>query len=312
MSTIKSDMDTQTAAAFLQAYWGEPAQNMEAIEQGEVNRAYFFRLREQDYVVRFNARLDGFQKERYLADTFASEDMPIPEIIEIGPISGIYFAISKRAAGTTLIHYDTKQLTLIQAMLIKLFASMNKLEVENTHGLGWVLPSGDGSGLSWLEHVESFFDETRPGFWHGWHNLFEGSFLDKGLFNTLYAKMMKLAVYSQTERYLVHGDFHMGNLIADGTRLTGIIDWELAMYGDYMFDLATFHLWSPHVKLPELYYKHCQFEGREIRHFEERLLSALLIKGLDSLRFYAKTNDEQAYVHVRDDLLRRIAGNTTI
>jgi hygromycin-B 4-O-kinase len=311
MSTIKSEMDNQSAAAFLQAYWGETVEELEAIEQGEVNRAYFFQFRKQDYVVRFNAQLDGFQKELYLSNNFSSEDLPIPTIIEIGPISGMYFAISKRAAGTTLSHYDTNQLPLLQAMLIKLFTDMNKLEVGDTQGFGWVLPSGDGSHTSWQGHLESSFDETEPGFWHGWHGLFDGSFLDKGLFDTLYAKMMKLAAYSQTERYLVHGDFHTGNLIADGSRLTGVIDWELAMYGDYMFDLATFHLWSPHVKLPELYYKHCQSEGREIWHFEERLLSSLLCKGLDALRFYAKTHNEQAYVHVRDDLLRRIAGDTT-
>ncbi|MBW7458920.1 phosphotransferase family protein [Paenibacillus sepulcri] len=309
MSDIKSDMDGQSAAAFLQDYWGEPVSGLEAIEQGEVNRAYFFRFREQDYVVRFNAQESGFQKERYLSDHFGSDELPIPAIIEIGPVNGMYFAISKRAAGKTLVQYDADQLPLLQSVLIKLFAGINKLNVGETQGFGWILPSGNGSQASWQAHLESSFDEKEPGFWQGWHGLFEGSFLDKGLFDALYGKMMRLAAYSQEERYLVHGDFHTGNLIADGPRLTGVIDWEMAMYGDYMFDLSTFDLWSPHVRLPELYYKHCQAEGREIRHFEERFLSALLCKGLDALRFYARTNDEHAYVYVRDDLLRRIAGN---
>lgn len=37
---------------------------------------------------------------------------------------------------------------------------------------------------------------------------------------------------------LVHGDFHMRNLLVDGDRLTGIVDWEVARISDPLFDLA--------------------------------------------------------------------------
>ena len=36
----------------------------------------------------------------------------------------------------------------------------------------------------------------------------------------------------------VHGDFRMGNLLVDGTRLTGVLDWELAHGGDQLGDLG--------------------------------------------------------------------------
>src|SRR4051794_37588515 len=36
----------------------------------------------------------------------------------------------------------------------------------------------------------------------------------------------------------VHGDFRMGNLLVDGRRLTGVLDWELAHAGDQLSDLG--------------------------------------------------------------------------
>ena len=37
---------------------------------------------------------------------------------------------------------------------------------------------------------------------------------------------------------LLHGDFRIGNLMTDGGRLTGVLDWEIAHRGDYHEDLA--------------------------------------------------------------------------
>lgn len=37
---------------------------------------------------------------------------------------------------------------------------------------------------------------------------------------------------------LVHGDLRIGNVMADGGRLTGVLDWELAHLGDFHEDLA--------------------------------------------------------------------------
>jgi aminoglycoside phosphotransferase (APT) family kinase protein len=43
---------------------------------------------------------------------------------------------------------------------------------------------------------------------------------------------------SQVETVLNHGDYRMGNLLVDSARLTGVLDWELAHFGDRHEDLA--------------------------------------------------------------------------
>ncbi len=37
---------------------------------------------------------------------------------------------------------------------------------------------------------------------------------------------------------LVHGDYRLGNILVDNSRLTGVLDWELAHFGDFHEDLA--------------------------------------------------------------------------
>jgi aminoglycoside phosphotransferase (APT) family kinase protein len=46
---------------------------------------------------------------------------------------------------------------------------------------------------------------------------------------------------------LVHGDYRMGNLIVDGDRIAGVLDWEMAAPGDPLADLAWcfIPLWEP-------------------------------------------------------------------
>jgi len=40
------------------------------------------------------------------------------------------------------------------------------------------------------------------------------------------------------DRVLVHGDYRLGNMMYDESGLTGVIDWELAHFGDPMEDLG--------------------------------------------------------------------------
>ena len=43
---------------------------------------------------------------------------------------------------------------------------------------------------------------------------------------------------SSVEPVLIHGDYRMGNLLAEPGKLTGVLDWELAHFGDRHEDLA--------------------------------------------------------------------------
>lgn len=43
---------------------------------------------------------------------------------------------------------------------------------------------------------------------------------------------------------VVHSDFHHRNFLAEGDRVTGVFDWEIASPGDWRFDAVTLAFWA--------------------------------------------------------------------
>ncbi|WP_309122593.1 aminoglycoside phosphotransferase family protein [Paenibacillus sp.] len=111
--------------------------------------------------------------------------------------------------------------------------------------------------------------------------MFDQGILGRNVFDAVYAAIRELLPYAPKDKYLVHGDFHFWNMLSDGSTVTGIVDWETAMYGDFMFDVAVLHLWHPQARFPERVREAWEAEGDAIPRFDERLLRYRLIKGLD-------------------------------
>ena len=71
---------------------------------------------------------------------------------------------------------------------------------------------------------------------------------------------------------LVHGDLIIHNLLTDGKKLTGVLDWELSLYGDPDYDICRL-----------LYYHECAMAYKEQRrdpsyeaHYMNTLITAIL------------------------------------
>lgn len=299
MSRIKPDMDASAVERFLREYGKRDISGVQPIEQGELSRAYYFQSNSEDYVIRFKKERDGFERERLLYKMFPSQDMPMPRIADIGSWEDIYYCISLRAPGKTLVSMPLEQIQAVLPDLLDKFVRIARLDLQHTDGYGSLNASGQGTCGSWAEFLQLFFDESQIGFWHGWRHLFEGGMLERDVFDGWYDLMMELAAFVPKERHLVHGDFHLGNMISDGRRVTGIVDWEMAMYGDFLFDVATIDMWTPELQFPRLFLEYAVNRGIKIDHFEERLLCAYLCKGIDGLRFYAKKDDRGAYEYMK-------------
>lgn len=304
MNSFKPNMDLGTAKEILQNILDSPVSTIYPIIHGEISKVFSFCHLGKEFVVHFNNVGEGFQKEKYVYETFASQGLPIPRIIQIGKVNQLFFSIAEKAPGRTIISYHEKDIKPILPDIVKQFIKINQVELGESYGYGWIQPSGNGIYDNWSDFITSCFQEEQTGFWHDWYKLFEQSFLEYDVFHYLYTHMMSLVNYSPKTRYLLHGDFHLGNMLTNGYTVTGIVDWEMAMYGDFMFDLAAQHIWTPHLDLPQMVRSAFDKEGHTIINFDERLLCALLFKGLDGLRFYAKKGDENAYNSVKSELLK--------
>jgi aminoglycoside phosphotransferase (APT) family kinase protein len=79
------------------------------------------------------------------------------------------------------------------------------------------------------------------------------SFLERDVFDLIYGHMTRLLDNCPEERYLVHGGYGFSNVIAHEGKITAIVDWMHAMYGDFVYDIAWLNFWSPEVNYSELF-----------------------------------------------------------
>ncbi len=95
------------------------------------------------------------------------------------------------------------------------------------------------------------------------------------------------------ERHLIHSDLLNYNvLVADG-RISAVIDWGCAMYGDFLYDLAWFEFWAPWyaawrgIDFRREAARHYASIGLDVPRFEERLTGCQIHIGLAAQAYNA-------------------------
>ncbi len=311
MKSFKLDMDVNQAEEILKEVFDESVTQVFSIEMGQLSKVFSFMAKDKCYVVHFRDNEESFIKADYMHRTYGDR-LPIPQVVKTGKIDEICFIISDKIKGKAISSYSASDQSIIINDVAKHFTNMSQIKIESSKGFGLISPDGRASHKSWGEVLAEFFREDQDGFYKDWTKLYKQSFLEKSLFQEGYSAMMALSKYSPCTPCLVHGDFHLWNLLSDGNRVTGIVDWELAMYGDFMFDLGVFHLWTPHLDFPRKVRDLWQESGSDIMHFEERLRCHMLFKAIDGLRFYAKQEAKPSYDFIREKVMALLNGNMSV
>jgi hygromycin-B 4-O-kinase len=107
--------------------------------------------------------------------------------------------------------------------------------------------------------------------------------------------MQQLTEHCAEERYLVHGDYGYGNVLAEGGRVTAVLDWMGARYGDFLYDVAWLDFWSPVDGWRERIEQHYRRTGQDVPHYRERVLCYEFYIAMDALKFYAKVGAKPSY-----------------
>lgn len=114
---------------------------------------------------------------------------------------------------------------------------LNKLHEFKVAGAGEIDENGRGMTESWPEHVRNwirYIEEELA------NNPDAGKFIPQGLVETTLRQLRKFSWLPANEHSLLHGDPTLYNTLVkeDGTLV--ILDWDNALAGDPMFDLAYF------------------------------------------------------------------------
>jgi hygromycin-B 4-O-kinase len=234
----------EDAERFLITRFGRDVRKVSRLGEGEWSRAFAFRQSDDDFVIRFSALDEDFQKDR-LAMCFRSPDLPIPAIIEIGEAFGGHYAISERAPGSYLDDLDEREMSAILPSLFTTLDAMRLADCSSSRGYGaW----GAAGNAPWPNWPEALLDvgSDRPGERiHGWRTRLERSTAATASFAEAFACLKQLSLLLPEERHLIHSDLLNFNVLVKQGRISAVIDWGCAMYGDFLYDLAWILFWQP-------------------------------------------------------------------
>lgn len=308
---VNREADAVLVRALLSEQVGNDVADVRPLAGGFFSRAFAATAGGSEYVVRLNAGVhaqESFAKDDYAWRHFASPALLIPRIVASGETIDGYYAISERVPGCTLAEFSVDERQTLLPAVLGAFEAISKSDVGMSRGYGPWNSSGDGQYSSWRRYLVEVMMNDPDGYYQDWHALFDDSFLEREMYETVYRQMLRLAEYCPEERALIHNDFQFENILAEGQRVTGVIDWANALYGDPLYDVARWIWWSAQ---PGWWYDDScdlmQSRFCDASHYDERILCYQCHIGLDDLRFYAKTGKQAEYGLMRDRLLWLVA-----
>jgi hygromycin-B 4-O-kinase len=295
------------ARAFLASRFGNDVADVALIGEGAWSRAFAFRRGEEDLVIRFGALDEDFRKD-YFAARFASAALPIPEVIEIGEAEGGHYAISRRVHGGYLDELAEAQMRAVLPSLFTALDAARLADLSVTSGYGIWGADGDAPHPNWHAALLDIANDRPANRTHGWRERLAVSSTGTEPFATALARLEQMTPYLPPERHLIHCDLLNFNVLVDGQRISAVIDWGSAMYGDFLYDLAWFCFWQPWfpawqgIDFLREAQRHYAAIGLDVPHFAERLAAYQIHIGLDS----------QAYCAYKErwDMLEEVAART--
>lgn len=290
-----SDVELPQARAFLVERFGSGVDAVELIGEGAWSRCFGFAHNGSELVVRFGRHADDFERDR-LAARFATRNLPIPQVIEIDDAFGAWYCISTRARGTPLEQLDAAGWQATAPSVLSTLDALRSSDISATTGYGeWNLV-GNAPHSTWADFLAAV-DQDPPGSrTHGWKQRLADSPQGNG-FASAYAQMLDLAGAYPGVRSLVHNDLLNRNAFVAGGQVTSVFDWGCSIYGDFVYELATFVFWSPwypaieRIDIAAAAQDHYADMGLEVPNFEARLRCCALHIGLVHLGYNAFLGD---------------------
>lgn len=269
---------------------------------GSWSSAYSFSHAGRALVVRFGPSRDWYEADR-AAVAFASPELPVPEVLEVGEAFDGAYAISARHCGVNLEDVRPDQSDAAGPMLASLLGALFKVPKSPDLPVVWHWrpPRSDLTWRDWLCERLAGHPQQQV---HGWRAALSAHSEPDRIFRACAARVRELVGACPERRDLVHGDLLHANVLVteDASCPTAVFSWKCSVRGDFLFDTAwcTFcSIWYPGiaaVDLWDLIHKEPSIRddggalaGASLRHHCYELTI-----GLGSLRWNAWVGDAQA------------------
>jgi len=294
--------------ALLRERFAAPIEDLAVVSGGQIAQTYGFSAGGERYIVRFTQHMGAnLDKEVFIQRLLAASPVPVAPILQVGRLDELHYAISRRMPGALLTASPPDVSEAVFPALLQTLDDIHAVDVSAMSGFGIFGDDEVGFFESWPASL-AFIREEEPewAFYGKWHTLFETTFLEREVWDGIYARMTELLAVCPEERYLVHGNYGFSNVLAENGGITAVLDWLGAKYGDFLFDVAWLDFWSTALDVRGRFAAHYAERGIAVPYYDERILCYQCYIALDGLRFFAKRQQEESYRWVREVIQSRL------
>lgn len=303
-SKLKTKVDADIVLSFLRNNFAADAASLTPIAEGEISHAFSFSSERGGFVIRVlseanHLKFHTFEKDLYASEHFSRWGIPVPRTHELGPLTdGFFYSITEKAAGRTLDHFTKPEIRRMMPELIRVLDAIHAVEIGDTLFGNWGM-HGESTEASWQDFLRIRWEDFRAH-----EEKQDGpTLLEPDVVGILRARYGELIDYCGNVRQLVHGDYGFNNVLADGRKITAVIDWQESKYGDFLFDVAWLSFWDTDIDYAEIFRNHYHDRNIAVPNFCERLLCYQLNIGLGALRAYSNSNHTKPYEWAKKRLL---------
>jgi len=307
IESVKPVIDCETVTILLRDELQIDFDNLEEIDGGQISRTYSLDIGGRPYVLQFTEynMSQGCLNERFFSERFHQMKIPVRNVLHEGDFAGLHFTVAAKVHGKGLNQLPLDEFIAVLPSVMDTLLRIASVDTSDTTGYGWIDLNGNGIFASWREYLCQIRDEEPGQFYDRWHELFDSTFLDREVFDHYYTIMENMIDMTPSRRELVHGGFGYGNVLVNDDRVTAVLDWQDARYGDHVFDLAYMLNWlekSTQEACVNVYKESLRKLGPSETRVEDRIKCYRYYSGIDGLRFAAKTKNEGFYRAVLDKL----------
>ncbi|GIF22459.1 hygromycin-B 4-O-kinase [Actinoplanes tereljensis] len=227
------DHPDQVAGYVARSVLGE-AHQPEPLAAGAWSTAYALAVDGRDVVLRVSRHGGDFAKDEAVS-TVVGGTLPVPAIIARGASHGWAYAVSERLTGVALDDLDASGFGAVLPDLFDVMDAISRIEIGG-HGYGIWDESRTARHRSWPDYLLATEHETPRV--PGWRAALAASDVGLEPFERGLATLRRLAPELPDERRMVHDDLLARNLLVTGDRISGVLDWGSACFGDPLYDAA--------------------------------------------------------------------------
>lgn len=301
MSSRKIVIDKSKIEDFLRNNFDNSSEIIKEFSGNEVSRAFLLSTKDMKYVIRVDSVMDTFAKDKYAYEHFATEELIIPKTVQLGKIEvGLFYSITEKLDGAPLSELNDEEFKNALPDLASMLRKIHNIDISKTTGYGnWGI-DGKADHKSWKNYIISL---RKSKYWN-WDKMFSKDKYERELFDKAYNKMIGLSKFISEDRFLLHGDYGFSNVLIGNGKVTGVLDWGVSKYGDFIYDIAWLDFWAVKTNYGALLKDY--YVDKNLSSYDERLLCYKCHVGLTSSGFFAKYGDANGYEFTKNRLLKFI------